>query len=96
MAVASCGGLKFNSIDFHIVKGILTTKATTTVSNYFVADYCGGIKFDSAIFKQVVLNGKNVITLSNGTPTGFIVANCSILFDGAKFELNNASEICLK
>lgn len=96
MAIASCGGLRFNSTDFHVVKGILTTKATTTVSNYFVADYCGGIKFDSSVFKQVVLNGKDVVTLTDGAPTGYIVANCSILFDSAKFEINDSNEVCLK
>ena len=96
MAVASCGGLKFNRNDFHIVDGVFTTKTTTSVDDYFIGGYCGGIRFDANVFSQVLIENKKVVTLINEEPTAYIVANCSIMFDSDNFEINEKGELCAK
>lgn len=95
MAIASCGGFKFNASDFKIIKGVLTTVDKTTVDGYFVSKVCGGIKCDSSVFEQVKYNGSNVICMIGVAPTGIVSTTCSIQFDDGKFEIRDG-EICVK
>lgn len=66
---------------------------TELVGEPFIANMCGGIKFDDGVFSQV----GNVVTLAGVTSVAnSFKANCSLLFDASKFELGDDKEICLK
>lgn len=69
---------------------------TALVGDVFIAKHCGGIKLDDGVFGHGLVGGKDVITLVGETPSDYIVANCSILFDSAKFELDDSKAISLK
>lgn len=89
MAVAKCGGLKFNPQQLKLINGILTTIDKTSVDSWFNASYCGGQLFDADVFKEVRVGDQWVIALINGDPSEYIVANCSIRFDANDFTVGN-------
>lgn len=66
---------------------------TELVGYPFNASMCGGQKFDDGVFAQV---GDVITTVGTTSVASSFRANCSLLFDGAKFELGDDNEIVLK
>ena len=68
---------------------------TALVGDAFKAHHCGGILLDDGVFEEDKVDGKYVVTLVGETASAYLIANCSILFDKAKFELDNNKALSL-
>lgn len=93
----TCGGIKFNPEQFHLVDGVVTAIANEELVGNGLIAQCGGIILDDGVF-EVVLDGDNrYVTLATqtDTPSTFIRANCSLVFDGDLFELDDNGNISL-
>lgn len=85
-----CGGLLINTDSFKMINGIITDANATTVTNSFNATFCGGQYFDSSYFAQV---NKVITTTGTTSVSTSSQANCSLLYDSSKFQLDSDGAI---